>query len=565
MSRSRRDGTSAGAGVGQVIPAATGPARAGRPAVVASAPSVAPAPGVLHNRLTPWRQRDRERGAGDPGHQHDPDPGDRRHPEGQLRPPRAAARLRAHGLRVVAAAPQGRPDGADLVRSRPLRAVGRPRLDAAVRPAPPGWLRGVARRPQGVPAVGQQHPRPPRVARDARRRGHHRPARPGQRQRGRHGAGRAVPGHAVQPARPHRRRSLHLRAGLGRRRPGGHLARGGGAGRPPRPGQAHLPVRRQRDHPRRAGLAGDERGRGRALRRLRLAGAACHRRRSRPGRARPGPDRGQGRGQPAVDHHHQDHHRLRLAQEGRHRQRARLAAGRGRGGGDQARARLGRAAVLPRPGRGRRAHGRHRRARPRRPRRLARAAGGVARRPPRAGGQLRRRGGRSAAGRLGPRAADVEGRRQPRHPRRLRQDHGGPGQGGAGAARRRRRPRRLDQDPGAGRRLRSHRRRPQRALRHPRARDGRHGQRHGLPRRPAPVRVDVLRVLRLHAAGGAAGRAQQAAGDLRVDPRLDRPGRGRPDPPAGRAPHASLRAMPGTSTWCARPTPTRRWRRGATP
>ena len=41
----------------------------------------------------------------------------------------------------------------------------------------------------------------------------------------------------------------------------------------------------------------------------------------------------------------------------------------------------------------------------------------------------------------------------------------------------------------------------------------------------------------------AAGGAERPAGGLRVHPRFDRPGRGRPHPPAGRAP-ASLRCMP---------------------
>ena len=50
-----------------------------------------------------------------------------------------------------------------------------------------------------------------------------------------------------------------------------------------------------------------------------------------------------------------------------------------------------------------------------------------------------------------------------------------------------------------------------------------------------------LDVLRLHARRGPARRADAAAGHLRVDPRLDRPRRGRPDPPAGRAPRRAAR------------------------
>ncbi len=40
---------------------------------------------------------------------------------------------------------------------------------------------------------------------------------------------------------------------------------------------------------------------------------------------------------------------------------------------------------------------------------------------------------------------------------------------------------------------------------------------------------------------GPARRADEAAGHLRLDPRLDRPRRGRPDPPAGRAPRRAAR------------------------
>ena len=55
---------------------------------------------------------------------------------------------------------------------------------------------------------------------------------------------------------------------------------------------------------------------------------------------------------------------------------------------------------------------------------------------------------------------------------------------------------------------------------------------------------------------GAARRADEAAGHLRLDARLDRPRRGRPDPPADRAPLARCARSPA-STWSARPTPTR--------
>ena len=100
--------------------------------------------------------------------------------------------------------------------------------------------------------------------------------------------------------------------------------------------------------------------------------------------------------------------------------------------------------------------------------------------------------------------------------------------------------------------------RAQRPLRHPRARHGGHRQRPGLRRAPHPLHRHLPAVRRLHAAGGAAGGAGEAPVDLRLDPRLDLPRRGRPDPPAGRAPLRAARSSP-TSTWCARRT-ARRWR-----
>ena len=69
---------------------------------------------------------------------------------------------------------------------------------------------------------------------------------------------------------------------LRRRPPGGRRVRGELARRPPAPGQAHRPVRRQPDPARRADGLGVQRGRARAVRRLRLAhpaGRGRHRRR----------------------------------------------------------------------------------------------------------------------------------------------------------------------------------------------------------------------------------------------------------------------------------------------
>ena len=84
--------------------------------------------------------------------------------------------------------------------------------------------------------------------------------------------------------------------------------------------------------------------------------------------------------------------------------------------------------------------------------------------------------------------------------------------------------------------------RPHAALRHPRAR---HGRRSSTASRctgcTRALRRHLPGLQRLHAPGGPAGRADAAAGHLRLDARLDRSRRGRPDPPADRAPGRAAR------------------------
>ena len=92
----------------------------------------------------------------------------------------------------------------------------------------PVRLRSDPRRPEGAAHVGLDHPRPPRVRADPGRRDHHRPARPGHRQRGRHGDGRPPRARPVRPRRRARRvavRPLRLRVRLRRRHGGGHHPR----------------------------------------------------------------------------------------------------------------------------------------------------------------------------------------------------------------------------------------------------------------------------------------------------------------------------------------------------
>ena len=78
---------------------------------------------------------------------------------------------------------EAQPGEPALVRPRPLRALGRARLDAPLLDAPPERLRRVDGGPRELPPARQPHRGPPRVRgrRRARRGGHDRPARPGRR------------------------------------------------------------------------------------------------------------------------------------------------------------------------------------------------------------------------------------------------------------------------------------------------------------------------------------------------------------------------------------------------
>src|SRR5471032_33628 len=85
-----------------------------------------------------------------------PFPGRRRRPEGKQRPPRPAAGRRADGLHAVDTADEIRSGAAALVRPRPLRAVGRPRLGAALQPAAPDRLRPDYGAAAAVPPMEKQ-------------------------------------------------------------------------------------------------------------------------------------------------------------------------------------------------------------------------------------------------------------------------------------------------------------------------------------------------------------------------------------------------------------------------
>ena len=103
-------------------------------------------------------------------------------------------------------------------------------------------------------------------------------------------------------------------------------------------------------------------------------------------------------------------------------------------------------------------------------------------------------------------------------------------------------------------------RRPEPALRHPRARHGRHSQR-AVALQGAALRLRLPDLQRLRPRRAAAQRADGAAGHLHLHPRLDQRRGGRPHPPAGRAPGLAAR-HPRADHPAARQTPTRSWRPG---
>ena len=100
--------------------------------------------------------------------QHDPVPGGRRRAAGEVRPSRSADGRGADGVRPVDALPAPSPGRSGVARSRPVRPVRRPRLDAALRAPPPHGLRPPARGDQALPPVGIEDARAPGVRRSPR-------------------------------------------------------------------------------------------------------------------------------------------------------------------------------------------------------------------------------------------------------------------------------------------------------------------------------------------------------------------------------------------------------------
>ena len=153
-----------------------------------------------------------------------------------------------------------------LARPRPLRPVGRPRLDAALcaslfdrrrrRQGPDD------RRPEAFPAARLEDAGPSGIRPRARRRDDDGPVGAGHRDLGRHGDRRADAGGAFSGDR----RPSHLRARFRRRPDGGRQPGGDRHRRPSQALQAHRLLRRQRHLDRRQDVARRFRRSGHALR-----------------------------------------------------------------------------------------------------------------------------------------------------------------------------------------------------------------------------------------------------------------------------------------------------------
>ena len=201
--RPGRDGRAGSRGVsgGRVERSAASPEDSRGVATMTEARSPRPAP-TTTDRSPPDDRRHRPRPA---RHRHHPDALDRRRPEGQLRAsraPRWAPRRWPTSLwtRFLRHAPT-HPDWPD--RDRFVLSAGH----ASMLLYSLLHLTGYDLSLEDLKSFrqwGSQHARPPGVRPDAGRRGDDRPARPGLRQRRRHGHRRATPGARVQPPRPRR-------------------------------------------------------------------------------------------------------------------------------------------------------------------------------------------------------------------------------------------------------------------------------------------------------------------------------------------------------------------------
>jgi hypothetical protein len=149
-----------------------------------------------------------------------------------------------------------------LARPRPLSALPRPRLDAPLRLLHLSGYDLPLDELKRFRQWGSKTPGAPRGAPHPGRRGHHRAARAGLRQRRRHGPR----GEDGRGALPRALRPPGVGPRLRRRRDGGRHLRGRLPRRPPQARQPHLRLRRQQDHPRRRHRRGLQRRRRHPLR-----------------------------------------------------------------------------------------------------------------------------------------------------------------------------------------------------------------------------------------------------------------------------------------------------------
>ena len=183
------------------------------------------------------------RGARAARHQRHPRAGDGRRPEGQLRPPRHADGARAARARAVHAHHEVRRERAGLAGPRPLRALGRPRVDAPVLHALPHAGSASSSTTSSSSASGARaRPGTPRRATPPGSRSP--PARSGQGFA--NGVGMAIAErHLREHVRRRRLRPPRVRDLLRRRPRGGREPRGRVARRAPRARAPGLRLRRQ--------------------------------------------------------------------------------------------------------------------------------------------------------------------------------------------------------------------------------------------------------------------------------------------------------------------------------
>ena len=129
---------------------------------------------------------------------------------GAIGPSRHAHGPRAGRLSAVDPFPAAQSAKPRVARPRSIRAVLRPRVDAAVLGALSQRIRSLAGRPEELPPMGIEDAGTSRARPHSRGGNHHRTLGAGLWKRGRNGHGRTIPGRPVQPTQPCDNRSPGL-------------------------------------------------------------------------------------------------------------------------------------------------------------------------------------------------------------------------------------------------------------------------------------------------------------------------------------------------------------------